>query len=242
MDRLPARISPAPIVEAIFELRYTPTVAPEDILAAVSETLGRFYSSLTPLPLSQLPEAIRTQDPNLAFQATHQLQQGHHLLKLGPRTITFNSVKQYDGWPEWSAFINLVMENLEDTRVIGQVERLGLRYVNLFRHPILDRLQVDFEIHGNDVSGLCSQYRAEIPDSGVLKVLQLSNNVPVRIDQDTITGSILDIDCLQVVNLDGAPFYPAVATYADHLHLKAKELFFSLLKPEFLEALDPEYE
>ena len=242
MDRLPAKISPVPILEAIFELRYVPSVPTENLADLIFAALRRFYPTLTTLPLAQIPEAIRNQDPNLAFQATHQLQHEHHLLKIGPRAMAFCSLKQYDGWTAWSAFINLVLESLDVTGIIRQIDRIGLRYVNLFPYSILDKLQCDFAIHGTDVRALCSQYRVEIPDSGIMKVLQLSNNVQVQVDQATIPGSIIDIDCLQTVNLSGPPYCGTLTTYTDHLHQKAKELFFSLLTPEFLESLQPEYE
>lgn len=242
MDHLPARIQASPILEAVFELRYEPSIPADSLAELIFASLRRFYPEMAALPLAALPEKLRALDPNLAFQPTHQLQNGHHLLKIGARTLSFSSFRRYDGWAAWSAFINLVLENLEETRIIRRIERIGLRYVNLFPFEILDRLQCAFTLHGTDVRSLRSQYRVEIPDSGILKVLQLSNNIPVQTEAGNITGSMVDIDCLQAVVLDQAPLCSAIPTYADHLHLKAKELFFSLLTPDFLEQLGPQYE
>jgi uncharacterized protein (TIGR04255 family) len=79
--------------------------------------------------------------------------------------------------------------------------------------------------------------RTEIRESDFVKVLQFANNVTVTGSFGQKTGSLIDVTC--VYNKQDA--LQSFATIIDEAHKMEKEVFFGLLKPEFLATLKPEY-
>ncbi len=238
---LPQKISPSPLIEAIFELRFT-TKLPQDALPGMLfAALRSHYGQMMALPIAQLPEAVRSADPNLQFQPSHQMIAGHHLLKIGARVLTFASLRHYDGWAQWLSHIEDVLTLVDKAGILDQVDRVGLRYVNFFPQPVLDQLNFEVQLMGQSLHGYRSNCRFEIPDSGLLKILQISNDITVQIDQKPVQGSMIDIDCIQAVQVSAADFFDQCAHLATTLHDKVKQLFFSILKEDFLKSLHPDY-
>jgi uncharacterized protein (TIGR04255 family) len=169
------------------------------------------------------------------------MQSGDQIIKIGPRVLCFNHLNRYAGWTAWSEFRQGILEELERNGIIERVERLGLRYVNFFQLPILEHLDCQFSLAGTPLAAYSGTCRFEIPDSGVLKALQIANRINLQKDGQNIPGSLVDIDCILPVALDGAALVRQHLDLAGGLHDKAKSLFFSLLKPELLASLQPEY-
>ena len=80
--------------------------------------------------------------------------------------------------------------------------------------------------------------RTEIKDGDFVKVLQLANSVNATGSFSKKVGSLVDIMCAynnQENLLDD------IQRILNQAHELEKELFFGLLKPEFLKTLNPEY-
>ena len=241
-DSLPTSIRPDPILESIFEIRFVPQVPPETVsglvLAAVRDTLPE----MTTLPFAQIPEAVRMQDPNLMYNATHVFRADKFLLKAGSKVLTFSHLQNYPGWSGWWERINILLDRLAQQGIIQTVERVGLRYVNFFQTPILENLNLAVELIGQSVNQYSSLMKFELPDSGILKTLQISNRINLQVEGQNHHGSLVDIDCQQMLGLPASIFFANVETIASQCHVKSKELFFGLLKPVFLEKFNPLYE
>jgi uncharacterized protein (TIGR04255 family) len=77
--------------------------------------------------------------------------------------------------------------------------------------------------------------RTEIEQGEFSSTLQVANNAIIN----GKLGSIIDIDTFVTKNLD--TFFSKKTELINAGHLKEKELFYSLLKPEFLNTLNPTY-
>lgn len=240
-DGLPDSISPDPILEAIFEIRFAPRVPPEAVAGLVLAAVRGRLPECVSLPAAQLPDLVRLQDPNLAYNPTQLHRDGRFLLKAGPRVLTFSQLQPYPGWTPWWRRVADTVEALAGQAFFGGVERVGLRYVNFFDRPVLADLNLAIELVGQTVDQYPSLLKFELPDSGMVKSLQVSNRVNLQIDGGQRQGSLVDIDCLQPVGLGADDFMDRLEPLAAHCHAKAKELFFGLLKPRFLAELDPVY-
>jgi uncharacterized protein (TIGR04255 family) len=65
--KLPKKISPCPIVEAIIEIRFDASLPGDAIFGIIYNMLKDEYTNLEKLPILELPDAIRTTDPNLMY-------------------------------------------------------------------------------------------------------------------------------------------------------------------------------
>jgi len=241
MDLLPDIIEICPIDEAVFEIRYT-SKSPVDAIFGIlySKIKDFFTGNPVPLPILQLPEAVRSQDPNLKYQAYHQLQKDNLILKIGPKMLGFSNLKPYSGWKNWSEFFYNVLKEILQTEVINQVERIGLRYINLFNTNIFDKVKFEIKINKDILKDESTHLRTEILDEGFIKILQIGNSVNVIKINENIISSFIDIDCIYNIE-DDFNFFKNYKDIVEKAHIKEKTLFFSLLEDSFLKELKPYY-
>jgi len=105
MVRIPRKLKNDPIVEALFEVRFTSDEVSEVVLGKLAAN----WKDLKPirLPLAEVPSPVRDKDPNLAHQPLWQLQanDGRLVIKFGPRVFSYHALEVYPGW---SAFEELL--------------------------------------------------------------------------------------------------------------------------------------
>lgn len=139
MASLPKKIAPDPIAEAIFEVRFTSKLEaqmPELVMAELANNPEWRAFKKVRLPIADLPMQIRMQDPNLLYQPMMELQSAEtkRIVKLGHNVVSYHALAPYPGWtsfrPALHQTIGLLFDRLEGI----EVTRLGLRYINLFRH------------------------------------------------------------------------------------------------------------
>jgi uncharacterized protein (TIGR04255 family) len=242
MISLPKKIDPCPIVEAVYEIRYESSVPWEAVLGMIYTRISPLLPKTQKLPILELPETLRSQDPNLRYQPYYELKQNDNVgLKVGPRVLTFSNTKPYQGWTEWANFINTIFEQLQESGIIKNVGRIGLRYINIFDSGILDQLNLSVMVNAKQIFNETTSLRVELKDGAILKILQVANNAQIMKDGKNIIGSVIDIDCIR--DFDANEDYFAIhKEVASNAHQKEKELFFGLLKPAFLARFNPIYE
>lgn len=241
MKKLPVEIKICPIKETILEIRYSSKIPSDAIFGSLYGELRPFFDSdPQSLPILQLPEAIRRQDPSLKYKAHHQFKKDNLILSIGPDVLVFSNISPYVGWGRWSNFFYEILKKLLKIDVLDKVERVGLRYINIFDDNIFDKVDCEIKIIDDILTGQSTNLRTEILDENIIKVLQIGNSVTMMSDNNPVHGSIIDIDCLMNID-DTSDFFKSYHDIIEYAHNKEKELFFSLLKKEFLEALKPIY-
>jgi len=86
--RLPVKIDPCPITEAIIEIRFD-TSKPEDaVFALVYNAVQDSYPQIEKMPLHGIPEDMRREGSGLAFKPIFRLSSDSHLLQVGPRVVS----------------------------------------------------------------------------------------------------------------------------------------------------------
>src|SRR4051812_14003959 len=98
--RLPIRIVPCPIVEAIFEARFVSPQPWATMPGLLFAQIRGKYPEQNTLPLAQLPEEIRRQDAALLRQPLIEFLSPNFSVQLGPRVINLaTKPNAYPGWP-----------------------------------------------------------------------------------------------------------------------------------------------
>jgi len=242
MQKLPIEIQECPIIESILEIRYSSDFPADAIFGMIYGGIRYEFQGINPesLPILQLPEQVRLQDPNLKYQAYYRLSKDNLNFSIGPRTIIFSNLEPYIGWDDWSLFFNRIIEKIHKTNVISRIERIGLRYINSFSMNLLNQINVDFRINDSSINDKPTNIRTEFHEDKLIKVLQISNILNPRNPKQK-KRTIIDIDCLYDINKLSNEFFDNHKEYIEYAHTKEKELFFNLLTEELLATLKPKY-
>ncbi len=239
-ERLPKRIDPCPIVEAVVELRFISHEPWRNIPGMLAPLFRPRYPEESELPLNEIPEAIRQHDNNLAWQPLVQYAGPEFTLRFGPRVLTLvTPTHRYPGWARCQEELSWILEQVSRAGFVQEGERLGVRYVDFFTGDIFPRLLLEVGIAGRPVQGLEQNVTLVIPEDRATARLVLANGAVLNDGAKTETGSVLDLDVWH--RFSSADLLREAPALLDRLHSLNKRIFFGLLKPEFLATLNPEY-
>jgi uncharacterized protein (TIGR04255 family) len=243
MYNIPIKIENCPIEEAIFEIRFTTNIPKNAVFGVVYSVVKEDLPKLQELPASQIPDHIRQQDPNLRYQHLQRLSKDNLSLNIGNQSIAFSNTKNYLGWAKWSDFIKNILTKLKNTNILNNVERIGLRYINIFNKVnILEKTKIQLQLDQHQLIEETSNLRTELKGDiipNLIKILQVGNAVNIIANGKARTGSVIDIDC--IINMKDINFYDSYENLMEIAHKEEKELFFNLLKEDFLKSMKPSY-
>ncbi len=241
MEKLPRKISPCPIVEAVVELRFDSNIPSDAIFGIIYNEIRTEFPKVEKLPILQVPEAIRSKDPNLIYQAHYALRQDKFIFKIGPKVLTFSNINKYMGWEILFPKVVAIIRKINETKVIENAERIGIRYVNLFKSSILEKIHLDIKLIGEDVVEGTTNLRTELTDGDYLKIINIGNNIKVTSKDYNGSGSLIDIDCIYEFSQSESDYFNEYEKVINEGHEIEKRTFFSLLKDDFLAEFNPEY-
>ena len=244
MKPIPSKIEHCPIAEAVFELRFVPAFPAEAVFGVFYQIISEEFpkAELVNLPILQIPEAIRQSDPNFIYQSHHKMLRENHSISIGPRVLLFSNKVPYAGWNEWFGFIQLIVAKLLQAKVFSRVERTGLRYINIFRQEVFSIADITIGIGSQFLGSQSTSVRTELVEDQITKVLQISNNVHISHEGHSFNGSLIDIDIITQLDVDNSGFEKEFKEILETSHGKEKELFFDLLRADFVQTLNPSYE
>jgi len=243
MTKLPLELKHDTILEAIFELRFEPEPPNEAVFGVIYPIIMKKFQNLKhiPLPILQLPNVVRNSDPQFKYQPLNRLQGDGLSISIGPHVVNFSIIKPYIGWSNWKPSILDILNNLSAERIIKNVERTGLRYLNFVERDIFPLINVEIKIIDSTIKQASTAVRTEIPDGEYIKVIQLTNGASINVNGQNKIGSLIDIDIIRNKNMQNYDFKINLETILDKSHTMAKQLFFDIIKKDFLNELDPVY-
>lgn len=242
--QLPKKITPCPIEEVIVEIRFESSFQAEAIFGVVYGALSNSYPNLESLPILQIPEFIRAQDRNLIFQPHHRLRRDNYSLQIGPKVVSVVLGKEYSGWDAYKSEIHAVFDKINELNFINKISRVGIRYIDFFEGDIFKNLNLQLSIYGENAITEQTFVRTLLKRGDFDCLLQVGNNMTIdTTSAPTRVGSIIDIDMsnTEVSVQTSNQFFREVYALLEQGHDIQKDLFFNLLKPEFLATLNPVY-
>lgn len=239
--RLPVRISHCPIVEAIFEIRFISAEPWATMPGLLHAKIREKFPAQKQLPIASVPEEVRRQDPNLARLPLMQFQGEKFLVQLGERMVSLaTKPNAYPGWTAIKAELQWVLDRLQSAGFVSEGERLGVRYIDFFTEDVFQNLILGLQIGGKPLIGVQADVATVFRRDPVIMRLQLTNGAIVARSGGPQRGSVLDVDAW-LTALDFNVFEESLNRFGE-VHRAIKELFFGLLRPEYLATLNPEYE
>lgn len=238
--RLPILISPCPIVECAIAINFGGTVVGDAVFGIVYNAFKEMVKNLEKLPVLQIPEALRSADPNLMFQATYRLHCKDFVLQVGPRVFNISFVGEYPGWKSISQSAQGVFSKIKDLGLIQDISKFSIRYINLFNNlDIFENLTLRIRKDNLPIKSKNTVLRFELTENRFMQVLHIADPSQVILHGKIISGSIIDIDTVLQDNLN--VFFDEFPSILENAHNTEKLLFFGLLNPDFLQRFNPVY-
>jgi uncharacterized protein (TIGR04255 family) len=238
MDKLPIKVSPCPIMEATVELKFSSDLPKGAVFGVLYNSVKDKFGKVEKLPTAILPIEVTENDPNLKYKALYKLTDGLFNAQVGYDVVAFHSPSEYVGWQKFSENLIPFLDKVISSGVISTPESLLLRYVNFFETDIYKHINLQVQLLNQEHISENLIMRTEIKDGDFVKVLQLANNVNATGSFGKKVGSLIDIMCVYNMQENLLNEFQNILNQAHQLE---KELFFGLLKPEFIETLNPEY-
>ncbi len=231
---LPKRITPCPIIDALLEIRFVTSVHPSAIFGIFYNSISAKYPTVEKLPILQVPEPIRENDPSFQFKPYFKVTDNKFIVQIGPDVITISSHPKYAGWDNFSTEIFSLLQTIQKLNIVKNVVRLGLRYINFFPLDIFDNINLEIIFQDKKLSNQNTLFRGVFVNDPFKSTLQITNDFAYN----SVNGSLIDIDTYNELNIDSFNSFKEIINKA---HLIEKELFFSLLADSYLALLQPEY-
>lgn len=240
--KLPKKIEPCPIIDALIEIRFETSIFKSAVFGLVYQLIQPDYpGNVVPLPILQLPEQLREQDPNLKFKPLYRIENDNFIIQIGCDVLCISSKVPYRGWDLFFNHTVYIIKKLTDANIINRVIRLGHRYINFFEGNIWECLSITAPKIGFYKSSN-TLIRSELIDGDFINVVQITDSAKYKANEFSSerSGSIIDIDTIREYSDDY--FTQNIKSELTQVHLCEKKLFFSLLDHQYLNTLKPEYD
>lgn len=237
--KLPKKITPCPLIDTIVEIRFDSDLLPDAIFGIIYKEVKEDYPKLQKLPILNVPDVIRLEEPDFKYQPHYQFIHEKFVLQIGPKMLAVSSPGEYVGW---EIFLNKIMETysiIKRLEIISKVTRLGIRYINFFNFDIFDQINLKVSMNDAPLKSEQTMLRSKSQDGKFMNLLQILNKATIKGEKEIRKGSIIDID----THLDEEikNFFNEIRDLLVEGHEVEKTLFFSLIKDEYLQTLNPEY-
>ncbi len=245
--KLPLKLGKEPLIEAIFEIRFTATLPVSSILPGLMFQGLQGEKLIERLPASELPQQLRNIDPNLRYAPLIRIRWQSFTILISDQSVGLACTIPYPGWGAFKPAILKIVEIVGLAGVIESVERFSLKYTDILPLELgdLDSLvEFDLKIGPYDAAGKNVQIRAEIPKDGLIHLVQLASSGTAKMaDGTTREGVALDIDTVALVgNAEFSDFFETLAERVEFGHLENKAMFFACLKQKAIDKLEPVYD
>jgi uncharacterized protein (TIGR04255 family) len=237
--KIPKKIDPCPIIESIVEIRFDSDLPADAVFGIAYTALKNEYPKVEKLPILQVPEIIRSKEQQFWFKPHYQLSNENFLFQIGPKVFSVNNINEYAGWDTFRERILATLRRISELEIVNDVSRLGIRYINYFDFDIMNNISLSMQLYDKAFDTKNVTIRAEIDAGKFLNVLQIANNAEISFRNQLKKGSVIDIDTVYTAKIDN--FFEIMEELIEEGHLEEKKLFFSLLRKDYLETLNPEY-
>lgn len=246
---LPTKLKKEPLVDAVFELRFSAKVPTLNILPGVIfvKSQDKEKWKIEHLPLAQVPDAIRQADPNLRNQPLIKIDWGEFFILVGDNSLGVGCYIPYPGWKKFSAVILSIIQYLDEANIVDKIERYALKYTDLIEGTSLgeqiSKINLKLNLGEHTLLKESFSIRVEVPQNDLTHIIQIAAPASGQMRDGTPkTGILVDVDTICSVD-GGLPQFIGKASEAlNFLHAENKRIFFECLRPETIDFLEPVYE
>lgn len=234
--KLPLKISPDHIKESVIEIKYESNLPYEVLVGYIYNSLDDTYK------YASHPQQFAINAPNeisINLGVLNLFFTDRIKLQLMPNSLIFNCIDKYIGWKDYKAEIEKTIIQITTIKEIKKFTRVGIRYISEYSEmEIINCTKFNFSFGIPQIKSDNYSFRTEFDWDNLRVVLNLKHSADSTKEIKLV--SIIDIDIISDnLNIENTE---DLITKIEENHIKEKEVFFNLLKPEYLETLNPEYE
>lgn len=235
--QVPISISPNPLFTSTVEIRFKTVINRFDLLQKMNSI---FRDEFPIIEEGKIPHDLKEQEEQFRYAADFIMKNNDFSISFGTRSISFENVSEYKYWDNYFSFIKDSLKKVFDLKFIEGIERCGVRYGSMLDgHKTPDNILIDLpKLQINELNSKFCGFQSIYNTDNSKLYLQISTNLKLVKDGVTKTGLYIDIDAS-----NASPLKPNEDVFItiDNLHKDQKQLFFGLLKKEYLETLNPKY-
>jgi uncharacterized protein (TIGR04255 family) len=235
--KLPKQIIPSLVVQIAVEFRIKTDLREEDLLI-------KYYPIFNNSKIRQLTPTHHTAETDTVKNAPLYLfTWDNYGVSVGINSILFEITGEYSSWMDYCQFIIEKIKKIQSLNIIQAINRIGVRYSNI----IPDHFVVEDVLNVNPIINSDYNSRLQLANS-ILRnedlqfVIQIAANANYSavVDTKKISGILIDIDG-SCESIEGFPFKDNIIEKMNSIQSQEKVLFFSLLKENYLNTLNPIY-
>ena len=247
-DNLPSRLNKEPLLDALFEVRFTAAAPASSVLPGVlfAELTGN--KAIEGLPASQIPSQVRDSDPNLRFAPVVRIKQDQYILQFSDHSLAVSCRMPYPGWGEFRPFIMNVMSVVSRAGIVTAVQRYSLKYVDIIEahdpQQQISYANVSLRVANHSLSSEPCHIRMDVQVNGFINIITMASSATANDERGSVKqGLVIDIDTIKELNdMPFAELCTDIESKLQALHAVNKKTFFDCLTPPGLAFLEPIYE
>ncbi|BEV06875.1 TIGR04255 family protein [Methylophilus sp. DW102] len=247
-DRLPIKLGKEPLVDAIFEFRFSSAIPAAAVLPGILYGRLSGFSQFQELPQAQIPKPVRESDPFLANAPILTTEWRNFHINIGDSVLSISNKYPYQGWSSFKPAIMEIANTLADYDFIQTLNRFSIKYIDIFDKSLIPQnttaLNMNLAIANHSIVNETMQFRVEIPRDGFIHAVQVISSANATLPNGkTFNGLLIDVDT--IANLPpGTHFRKAMENFetsVESIHTSNKSVFFDCLTEQTLELLEPKY-
>lgn len=215
------------LLEGIIEIRFLSELPTDAIFGLLYSEMKERFPNLVNLPILQVPEAVRTLDPNLRYSPYYQFSNENFVLELGPRVVILKnqpaaSGDEYKKWPAYQEQMSCILSAFEEKNIISQIERVGVRYFNFFENlNIFEHIKP--KVNSAKINLKNTYLGIETESDEIASRIKIITGADMNIKDEIKSGSVIDIDSYSV-NPEVGLNFSLIKSLIDLSHDKTKDL------------------
>ena len=244
---LPIKLKKEPLIDAIFEVRFSSSASVSDILPGILYSKLGCEDKIERLPIANLPKAVRDADPKLEFAPLVRLHWEKFFIAIGERSLVISCKLPYPGWASFKQAILKILDIVKDIKIIKNVQRYSVKYIDLIPSNNLQEqvsmISASIVVGGHSVKKESFSLRIEILQEELIHIVSIITSAVAKIyDGTKKNGIVVDIDTIaNVKDQDFRQWVKQLPDNLDKIHIANKEMFFKCLKSKTIDSLEPVY-
>lgn len=247
--KMPSRLKKAPIIDSVFEIRYTSPQTISSILPGILH--GGLPGEKKILPAPPIPIEIIMSDPNMQNIPTFSIEWGSYIIAGNPYYVAISYKPPYARWVNFKEGIAQVHKTLIDSKIFSSINRYSIKYVDFIEEDDsvvpMEFLDIAIDIHKNRITTENLSLHVELPDESYMHIVKIATSATIaQVEAPSVTkkGLLIDTDTICTLNNPLLPeeFLQNHEKLLDEIHVANKDLFFRTLSQHGIEYLEPEYE
>ena len=243
---LPTKLGQEPLIDAVFEIRF------DSVIPASSVFPGILFSGLDGnktverLPAADIPQAMKGLDANLRFAPVGRILWGEFFVLYSDNSLAIACKMPYPGWAAFKTTIKRVLDLIQATNIVSNVNRVALKYVDLVeRQTLKDQIEavnLKIELAGHKLTREQFQLRFEIERDECINAIQLIAGVTLSLFNGVQkAGLMVETDTIKTQALPMTDFMQNLLGQIEGMHSTNKAVFFDILTSATIQSLEPQY-